>query len=115
MLSTSGTADGRYCHRHITAYRLDEKPGGLYQGYSKEDNVAHFLNSSLNKGQIKQVKQDIDDGKTKLLYIAPETLTKEENLDYFHNSNISLLQWMKHIVSLNGDTTSDLNIEGSER
>jgi len=61
------------------------------RGYSKEDNVAHFLNSSLNKGQIKQVKQDIDDGKTKLLYIAPETLTKEENLDYFHNSNISFV------------------------
>ena len=61
------------------------------RGYSKEDNVAHFLNSSLNKGQIKQVKQDIDDGKTKLLYIAPETLTKEENLEYFHNSNISFV------------------------
>ena len=51
------------------------------RGYSKEDNVAHFLNSSLNKGQIKQVKQDIDDGKTKLLYIAPTNLTKKENLE----------------------------------
>ncbi len=61
------------------------------RGYSSQDNVAHFLNSSLNKGQIKQVKQDIDDGKTKLLYIAPETLTKEENLDYFHNSKISFV------------------------
>lgn len=61
------------------------------RGYSAEDNVAHFLNSSLNKGQIKQVKQDINDGKTKLLYIAPETLTKEENLDFFHNSKISFV------------------------
>ncbi|HQW12583.1 MAG TPA: DNA helicase RecQ [Saprospiraceae bacterium] len=61
------------------------------RGYSTEDNVAHFLNSSLNKGQIKQVKQDINDGKTKLLYIAPETLTKEENLDFFHNSKISFV------------------------
>lgn len=61
------------------------------RGYSSQDNVAHFLNSSLNKGQIKQVKQDIDDGKTKLLYIAPETLTKEENLEYFHNSKISFV------------------------
>ena len=61
------------------------------RGYSSQDNIAHFLNSSLNKGQIKQVKQDIDDGKTKLLYIAPETLTKEENLEYFHNSNISFV------------------------
>ena len=61
------------------------------RGYSSEDNVAHFLNSSLNKGQIKQVRQDINDGKTKLLYIAPETLTKEENLDFFHNSKISFV------------------------
>ncbi|KXK21599.1 MAG: ATP-dependent DNA helicase RecQ [Candidatus Parvibacillus calidus] len=61
------------------------------RGYSSRDNVAHFLNSSLNKGQIKQVKQDIDEGKTKLLYIAPETLTKEENLEYFHNSKISFV------------------------
>lgn len=61
------------------------------RGYNNEDNVAHFLNSSLNKGQIKQVKQDINDGKTKLLYIAPETLTKEENLEFFNNSKISFV------------------------
>jgi ATP-dependent DNA helicase RecQ len=61
------------------------------RGYSQESNVAHFLNSSLNKGQIKQVKQDIVDGKTKLLYIAPETLTKDENLDFFQNSKISFV------------------------
>lgn len=61
------------------------------RGYSSMDNVAHFLNSSLNKGQIKQVKQDIDDGTTKLLFIAPETLTKEENIEYFHNSKISFV------------------------
>src|SRR6056300_1473410 len=48
------------------------------RGYSDGDHVAHFLNSSLNKSEVKQVKQDITDGKTKLLYIAPETLTKEE-------------------------------------
>jgi ATP-dependent DNA helicase RecQ len=61
------------------------------RGYSQEDNVAHFLNSSLNKGQIKKVKQDIVDGITKLLYIAPETLTKDENLEFFQNTKVSFV------------------------
>jgi len=61
------------------------------RGYSQENNVAHFLNSSLNKGQIKQVKEDISSGKTKLLYIAPETLTKDENIEFFKNANISFV------------------------
>ncbi len=45
------------------------------RGYSDEDEVAHFLNSSLTKAQMKKVKQDITDGRTKILYVAPETLT----------------------------------------
>jgi ATP-dependent DNA helicase RecQ len=61
------------------------------RGYSQGDDIAHFLNSSLNRSQIKQVRQDIVDGKTKLLYIAPETLTKDENLEFFQNSNISFV------------------------
>lgn len=61
------------------------------RGYSQEDNVAHFLNSSLNKGQIKQVKQDITDGKTKLLYVAPETLTKDENIEFFQSVDVSFI------------------------
>jgi ATP-dependent DNA helicase RecQ len=61
----------------------------LVRGYSEQDNVAHFLNSSLNKGQIKVVKEDLLSGKTKLLYVAPETLTKEENLDFFSDLKIS--------------------------
>jgi len=61
------------------------------RGYSQENNVAHFLNSSLNKGQIKQVKEDISSGNTKLLYIAPETLTKDENIEFFKNANISFV------------------------
>lgn len=61
----------------------------LVRGYSENDNVAHFLNSSLNKGQITAVKQDLTAGKTKLLYVAPETLTKQENLEYFADLNIS--------------------------
>lgn len=61
----------------------------LVRGYSEKDEVAHFLNSSLNKGQIKEVKADLLSGKTKLLYVAPETLTKQENLDFFSDLAIS--------------------------
>ncbi len=61
----------------------------LVRGYSEKDEVAHFLNSSLNKGQIKLVKDDLLSGKTKLLYVAPETLTKQENLDFFSDLTIS--------------------------
>jgi ATP-dependent DNA helicase RecQ len=61
----------------------------LVRGYSENDEVAHFLNSSLNKGQIKEVKADLLSGKTKLLYVAPETLTKQENLDFFSDLNVS--------------------------
>ncbi len=61
----------------------------LVRGYSEQDNIAHFLNSSLNKSQITAVKADLTSGKTKLLYVAPETLTKQENLDFFADIEIS--------------------------
>lgn len=61
------------------------------RGYSDEDEVAHFLNSSLTKAQMKKVKQDITDGRTKILFVAPETLTKEENIEFFQNSDISFV------------------------
>ncbi|GAC1381115.1 MAG: DNA helicase RecQ [Ginsengibacter sp.] len=61
----------------------------LVRGYSSKDNVAHFLNSTLNKGQQKAVKEDLVSGKTKLLYVAPETLTKEENVEFFRGLTIS--------------------------
>ncbi len=61
----------------------------LVRGYSEQDTVAHFLNSSLNKGQVNAVKEDLISGKTKLLYVAPETLTKQENLDFFSDLKIS--------------------------
>jgi ATP-dependent DNA helicase RecQ len=61
------------------------------RGYSQNDNVAHFLNSSLTKAQMKEVKQDINDGYTKLLYIAPETLTKDENIEFFRQVNVSFV------------------------
>jgi ATP-dependent DNA helicase RecQ len=61
----------------------------LVRGYSSKDNVAHFLNSTLNKAQITIVKDDLMAGKCKLLYVAPETLTKEENIEFFKDANIS--------------------------
>jgi ATP-dependent DNA helicase RecQ len=61
------------------------------RGYSQNDEVAHFLNSSLTKAQMKQVKQDISEKHTKLLYVAPETLTKEENIEFFKQVNISFV------------------------
>ena len=56
---------------------------------SEEDGVAHFINSSLNKAAIDQVKNDILTGKTKLLYVAPESLTKEENVEFLKTIKIS--------------------------
>lgn len=57
--------------------------------YSEEDNLAHFLNSSLNKASIEQVKEDVKSGKTKLLYVAPESLTKEDNVEFLQSVKIS--------------------------
>ncbi len=58
---------------------------------SENEGIAHVLNSSLNKTQIKQVKNDISDGVTKLLYVAPESLTKDEYVDFLKQQNISFL------------------------
>ncbi|WP_347839664.1 DNA helicase RecQ [uncultured Draconibacterium sp.] len=59
------------------------------RGTHAEDSVAHFLNSSLSKAAITQVKEDVLAGKTKLLYVAPESLTKEENIDFLKQIKIS--------------------------
>ncbi|MFL2585250.1 MAG: RecQ family ATP-dependent DNA helicase [Parvicellaceae bacterium] len=56
---------------------------------SDNDSVAHFLNSSLNKGEINRVKSDVTNGLTKLLYVAPESLTKKENIDFLTGIEIS--------------------------
>src|SRR5678816_3882940 len=61
----------------------------LVRSYSSKDDVAHFLNSTLNKGQQKIVKDDLVTGKTKMLYVAPETLTKVDNIEFFRDLNIS--------------------------
>ncbi len=59
------------------------------RNFSEDDNVAHFLNSSLNKAAIDQVKSDILSKKTKLLYVAPESLTKEDNIEFLKTVPIS--------------------------
>jgi ATP-dependent DNA helicase RecQ len=59
------------------------------RNFGSELGLAHFLNSSLNKNEIKQVKDDLVSGKTKLLYVAPESLTKEENIEFLKEINIS--------------------------
>ena len=59
------------------------------RGISSEYGVAHVLNSSLNKTEVNQVKTDILNGVTKLLYVAPESLTKEEYIDFFKNVKLS--------------------------
>ena len=61
----------------------------LVRGYSNVDSVAHFLNSTLTKKEIKEVHDDLITGKTKMLYVAPETLTKQENLEFFSDLKIS--------------------------
>ena len=61
------------------------------RGISKKDGIAHVLNSSLNKTEVKQVKNDISSGVTKLLYVAPESLTKVDNIDFLKSQKISFL------------------------
>lgn len=59
------------------------------RNYGAEDGIAHFMNSSLNKSEIANVKNDITKGITKLLYVAPESLTKDENVEFLREINIS--------------------------
>lgn len=61
------------------------------RGISQENGIAHVLNSSLTKGEIKTVKEDIARGVTKLLYVAPESLTKDENVNFLKEQTISFL------------------------
>ncbi|HVZ55784.1 MAG TPA: DNA helicase RecQ [Chitinophagaceae bacterium] len=61
----------------------------LMRSYSSKDAVAHFLNSTLSKKEIKEVHDDLLSGHTKMLYVAPETLTKQENLEFFSDLKVS--------------------------
>ena len=59
------------------------------RNYGEDDGIAHFLNSSLSKAMAEKVKKDVLSGKTKLLYIAPESFTKEETMSFIKQMNIS--------------------------
>lgn len=61
------------------------------RGISSDEGIAHVLNSSLNKTEIKKVKSDITSGVTKLLYVAPESLTKDENIEFLRSVKISFV------------------------
>jgi ATP-dependent DNA helicase RecQ len=61
----------------------------VLRGYYQNESIAHVLNSSLNKTQTNQVKEDISTGKTKLLYVAPESLVKEESIEFFKSVTVS--------------------------
>ncbi len=61
------------------------------RAFGGSDDIAHFLNSSLNKSEITKVKQDVMDGKTKLLYVAPESLSKSENIEFFKSIQMSFV------------------------
>ena len=61
----------------------------VINGMSEHDGIAHYLNSSLKKAAIDKVKEDVLSGHTKLLYVAPESLNKEENVDFFKNVKVS--------------------------
>ncbi|MBL6875916.1 MAG: DNA helicase RecQ [Chitinophagales bacterium] len=63
----------------------------LIRGYASDDKIAHFYNSSLNKTEKREVLDDVSSGKTKLLYIAPETLTKADSIEFFKASNVSFV------------------------
>jgi ATP-dependent DNA helicase RecQ len=61
------------------------------RAFGGSDSIAHFLNSSLNKAEIGRVKEDVLSGKTKLLYVAPESLTKQENVDFLRLNQVSFV------------------------
>ena len=61
------------------------------RGFGENDSIAHFLNSSLTKTQTERVKRDVSEGRTKMLYVAPETLKKDETIDFLRSVKLSFV------------------------
>lgn len=78
MLPATFTHHGRHSHCCVAADSVDENQVDVINGMSEEEGVAHYLNSSLNKAEIERVKTDVLSGRTKLLYVAPESLLKDD-------------------------------------
>ena len=85
----------------------------VINGLSENDGLAHYMNSSLNKAAINRVVSDVQSGKTKLLYVAPESLNKEDNLAFLESFEISFFASMRLIASPSGDTISGPSIATS--
>ena len=65
------------------------------RGFNKDDAIAHVLNSSLSKREVTKVKEDVEKGKTKLLYVAPESLTKDEYINFLKDKKIYAAENLK--------------------
>lgn len=89
MLSASGTNVGGNGYSDIPLIALMKNQVDAMRHYGEDDGIAHFLNSSLNKAMIDKVKSDVLSGRTKLLYVAPESFTKEENMAFMKSIKIS--------------------------
>lgn len=77
--------------------------------FSVDNGIAHFLNSSLPKSAVESVKEDVRNGKTKLLYVAPESLAKEDNLEFLKSIKVSFFAIDEAQCISEWDTISDLN------
>ena len=89
---------------------MKNQADAILRGHNESDTIAHVLNSSLNKKEVDQVKQDVA-LKTKLLYVAPESLTKTEYLNFLKTQNISFYAIDEAHVFLSGVMIFDLSIE----
>ena len=89
MLPVAGINERGNSYCGFTTDSTNENQVDAVNGLSSEEGVAHVLNSSLNKTQTKTVMDDIRNGRTKLLYVAPESLIKEEYIDFFKEVPIS--------------------------
>ena len=78
-------------HHHFSLDCIDEKSSGLHTGYSQEDHIASFLNSSSTRDRWSEVKNEIESGNTKMLFIALKPSTKDENIEFFQRNDISFV------------------------